>query len=195
MEGFPLRSWSIELYLLNEHGEEVPATLFDKVIYRLHPSFGERANQSMSPNSRLTARNVSRLIHCLISYQNTPFPHPGRRMGWIWHANWSIRRQGAHHQPRPELSAVAIRVEAHNRTLNKTRRRDCSRKDSCFLTIADFQTPEASSAWQTTRIRSSAWWWEWRQVETRSHWWRERKEKEKDREECGCPMPNWLRLF
>lgn len=46
VEGFPLRSWSIEIYLLNEHGEEVPATLFDKVIYRLHPSFGERANQS-----------------------------------------------------------------------------------------------------------------------------------------------------
>lgn len=46
VEGFPLRAWSIEIYLLNEHGEEVPATLFDKVIYRLHPSFGDRANQS-----------------------------------------------------------------------------------------------------------------------------------------------------
>jgi transcription initiation factor IIF auxiliary subunit len=48
VEGFPLRSWSIEIYLLNENGEQVPANLFDKVVYRLHPSFGERANQSMS---------------------------------------------------------------------------------------------------------------------------------------------------
>jgi transcription initiation factor IIF auxiliary subunit len=48
VEGFPLRAWSIELYVLNENGEQVSANLFDKVVYRLHPSFGERANQSMS---------------------------------------------------------------------------------------------------------------------------------------------------
>ncbi|EEA26146.1 transcription factor TFIIF complex subunit Tfg3 [Talaromyces marneffei ATCC 18224] len=54
VEGFPLRSWSIEIYLLNEHGEEVPATVFDKVIYRLHPSFGDRANQTIkSPPFRI----------------------------------------------------------------------------------------------------------------------------------------------
>ncbi|KAL4802261.1 yeats family-domain-containing protein [Aspergillus unguis] len=47
VEGFPLRSWSIEVYLLNEHGEQVPANVFDKVIYRLHPSFGNRATQTV----------------------------------------------------------------------------------------------------------------------------------------------------
>ncbi|EAA65261.1 hypothetical protein AN0083.2 [Aspergillus nidulans FGSC A4] len=45
VEGFPLRSWSIEVYLLNEHGEQVPANVFDKVTYSLHPSFGNRATQ------------------------------------------------------------------------------------------------------------------------------------------------------
>jgi hypothetical protein len=48
VEGFPLRSWSIEVYLLNEHGEQVPANVFDKVTYTLHPSFGDRAVQSTS---------------------------------------------------------------------------------------------------------------------------------------------------
>ncbi|EAL91394.1 putative transcription initiation factor subunit (TAF30) [Aspergillus fumigatus Af293] len=43
VEGFPLRSWSIEIYLVNEHGEQVPANVFDKVTYTLHPSFGDRA--------------------------------------------------------------------------------------------------------------------------------------------------------
>ncbi|CRG90679.1 Transcription initiation factor TFIID subunit 14 [Talaromyces islandicus] len=47
VEGFPLRSWSIEIYLLNENGEQVSANLFDKVVYRLHPSFGERVNQTV----------------------------------------------------------------------------------------------------------------------------------------------------
>lgn len=48
VEGFPLRSWSIEIYLVNEHGEQVPANVFDKVTYTLHPSFGNRAVQSTS---------------------------------------------------------------------------------------------------------------------------------------------------
>ncbi|PYI11116.1 putative Ran-specific GTPase-activating protein 1 [Aspergillus sclerotiicarbonarius CBS 121057] len=46
VEGFPLRSWSIEIYVVNEHGEQVPANVFDKVTYTLHPSFGERAIQA-----------------------------------------------------------------------------------------------------------------------------------------------------
>ncbi|KAF2748894.1 hypothetical protein M011DRAFT_493650 [Sporormia fimetaria CBS 119925] len=44
MEGFPMRQWSIEVWLLGENGEEVPANVFDKVTYNLHPSF-ERPRQ------------------------------------------------------------------------------------------------------------------------------------------------------
>ena len=46
VEGFPQRSWSIEVYVVNDKGEQIPATLFDKVTYHLHPSFGSRAVQS-----------------------------------------------------------------------------------------------------------------------------------------------------
>lgn len=45
VEGFPLRQWNIEIVLLNEHGEEVPAAVFEKVTYKLHPSFDKRATQ------------------------------------------------------------------------------------------------------------------------------------------------------
>ncbi|CEP21445.1 Transcription initiation factor TFIID subunit 14 AltName: Full=TBP-associated factor 14; AltName: Full=TBP-associated factor 30 kDa; AltName: Full=Transcription initiation factor TFIIF 30 kDa subunit; AltName: Full=Transcription factor G 30 kDa subunit; AltName: Full=SWI/SNF chromatin-remodeling complex subunit TAF14; AltName: Full=SWI/SNF complex subunit TAF14; AltName: Full=SWI/SNF complex 29 kDa subunit; AltName: Full=Actin non-complementing mutant 1; AltName: Full=Chromosome stability protein 10 [Cyber len=38
-EGFPVRQWSIEVYLLDEQGNEVPANIFDKVTYHLHPTF------------------------------------------------------------------------------------------------------------------------------------------------------------
>ncbi|KAL1990861.1 hypothetical protein VTN49DRAFT_5864 [Thermomyces lanuginosus] len=44
--GFPQRAWSIEIHVLNEHGEPTPTSLFDKVTYRLHPSFGDRAVQT-----------------------------------------------------------------------------------------------------------------------------------------------------
>ncbi|KZF26600.1 SAS complex, SAS5 subunit/transcription initiation factor IID, subunit 14 [Xylona heveae TC161] len=46
MEGFPMRQWSIQIFLLNEHGEEIPANLFEKATYNLHPSFGKRATQT-----------------------------------------------------------------------------------------------------------------------------------------------------
>jgi transcription initiation factor IIF auxiliary subunit len=36
-----MRSWSVEVWLLNEAGEEVPATVFDKVMYELHPTFAK----------------------------------------------------------------------------------------------------------------------------------------------------------
>jgi len=41
-----MRSWSIELWLLNEQGEQIPATIFEKVMYELHPTFA-KPKQSM----------------------------------------------------------------------------------------------------------------------------------------------------
>lgn len=48
MEGYPMRQWSIEIWLLDESGQEVQANVFEKVTYNLHPSF-ERHKQSTSP--------------------------------------------------------------------------------------------------------------------------------------------------
>ncbi|CCK72229.1 TATA-binding protein-associated factor TAF14 KNAG_0J01480 [Huiozyma naganishii CBS 8797] len=39
VENFPVRQWSIEVVLLDEENKEVPATIFEKVIYHLHPTF------------------------------------------------------------------------------------------------------------------------------------------------------------
>lgn len=55
VEGYPQRSWSIEVYLVNDKGEQVPATLFDKVTYHLHPSFGDRAVQCKSRIAQLSS--------------------------------------------------------------------------------------------------------------------------------------------
>ncbi|KAK2737567.1 hypothetical protein FQN57_007502 [Myotisia sp. PD_48] len=54
VDGFPLRRWSVEVYLLNEHGEQIPASIFSKATYKLHPSFGDRAVQAIkSPPFRI----------------------------------------------------------------------------------------------------------------------------------------------
>ncbi|KAK9464472.1 yeats family-domain-containing protein [Lipomyces arxii] len=38
-EGFPMRKWSVKVSLVGPNGEELPANIFDKVTYRLHPTF------------------------------------------------------------------------------------------------------------------------------------------------------------
>ncbi|KAL8760205.1 MAG: hypothetical protein Q9199_000228 [Rusavskia elegans] len=46
VEGFPMRSWKISLVLINENdGSEMPATIFEKATYKLHPTFGDRETQ------------------------------------------------------------------------------------------------------------------------------------------------------
>lgn len=48
-EGFPMRSWSVEIYLVHATtNEDMQASLFSKAVYNLHPSFNEPI-QSMSP--------------------------------------------------------------------------------------------------------------------------------------------------
>jgi len=44
-EGFPVRDWSIEVYLLDDKKNEIPATIFERVTYQLHASFGKKAKQ------------------------------------------------------------------------------------------------------------------------------------------------------
>jgi transcription initiation factor TFIID/TFIIF subunit len=45
--GFPLRHWSIQIYLVHqETKQEVPADIFTEVTYNLHESFGDKAKQS-----------------------------------------------------------------------------------------------------------------------------------------------------
>lgn len=38
-EGFPMRKWSIEVHALGPDGSELPAVMFDKATYKLHPTF------------------------------------------------------------------------------------------------------------------------------------------------------------
>lgn len=43
-----MKTWNIEIYLLDEAGNEKPATCFTKAVYNLHPSFANPV-QSQSP--------------------------------------------------------------------------------------------------------------------------------------------------
>lgn len=54
VEGFPMKEWTIEIYVLDQDGREHPANCFTKVTYNLHPSF-EQPTQSKYPTLPMTS--------------------------------------------------------------------------------------------------------------------------------------------
>ncbi|KAF2709945.1 transcription initiation factor-like protein subunit [Pleomassaria siparia CBS 279.74] len=53
VEGYPMREWSIEIFLLDEGGNEVTANVFEKVTYNLHPSFEKNKQVFKKPPFRI----------------------------------------------------------------------------------------------------------------------------------------------
>lgn len=61
MEGFPMKSWSIEVYLIDDEGNLKPAKCFTKVTYNLHPSF-EKPQQSKAHRPLLKSLTNDHLL-------------------------------------------------------------------------------------------------------------------------------------
>ncbi|KAK2629268.1 hypothetical protein QTJ16_000088 [Diplocarpon rosae] len=52
VEGFPMKRWNIEIFILDEAGNERPANCFTKVVYNLHPSFANPVQTFHEPPFR-----------------------------------------------------------------------------------------------------------------------------------------------
>lgn len=186
IEGFPLRRWSIEIYLLNEHGEQVPANLFDKVTYKLHPSFGDRAIQCMSCLFSFTAHGLTlRLLRCH-SFQEPSLPDRRGGMGWVRHDDQPpCSGQGTQHHTRPELSADSVRVETcHCKWCRGLKKQPRGKNDLFTHTAIELQKPQTRLVSRPSRIGSGARRREWSEDETHCNRGRERQEEEASREEC-----------
>ncbi|KAH8880444.1 hypothetical protein GQ53DRAFT_799706 [Thozetella sp. PMI_491] len=53
-EGFPMREWTVELYILDQDGKEHQAKCFTKVTYNLHPSFEDPVQTFSEPPFKCT---------------------------------------------------------------------------------------------------------------------------------------------
>lgn len=49
VEGYPMRSWNIEIWLLDDQGQQVQANVFEKVMYELHPTFAKPKQSMLNP--------------------------------------------------------------------------------------------------------------------------------------------------
>ena len=50
-----MRAWTIEIWLVDENGQDVAATVFSKAVYNLHPSFDKN---KQSPHLHLGILNA-----------------------------------------------------------------------------------------------------------------------------------------
>lgn len=70
MEGFPMKSWNIEIYVVDEQGNDQPATCFQKVTYNLHPSF---KNPVQSTYLYPIPLPQERADCCVLAFNSPPF--------------------------------------------------------------------------------------------------------------------------
>ncbi|KAF1814831.1 transcription initiation factor subunit [Eremomyces bilateralis CBS 781.70] len=105
----PLRSWSVELYVLHEgSGEEMPAVVFDKVEYNLHPSFEKRAKQTFKKPPFKIQENGWGEFDMLIKLYHS---HKGGESDITHDLNFQSERYESKHvvvfkNPKPELVAL-----------------------------------------------------------------------------------------
>ncbi|QDS75847.1 hypothetical protein FKW77_001408 [Venturia effusa] len=105
VEGFPMRAWNIELWLIDDQGQQVPATVFEKVMYELHPTFAKPKQTFNKPPFRISEQGWGEFditIHCTAvgqRGQDYPLQHD---------LNFQSERYEAKHfitfrNPKPEL--------------------------------------------------------------------------------------------
>lgn len=51
-----MREWSIQIFVVGPRGEELPANMFDKATYHLHPTFQNPTRHLKKPPFKLTER-------------------------------------------------------------------------------------------------------------------------------------------
>jgi len=53
-EGFPMKEWTVEIYIIDQDGKEKPAKCFTKAVYHLHPSFANPDQTFTEPPFKCT---------------------------------------------------------------------------------------------------------------------------------------------
>ncbi|KAH7132639.1 yeats family-domain-containing protein [Dendryphion nanum] len=107
VEGFPMRTWSIEIWLLDEAGNEVTANLFEKAVYNLHPSFEKNKQTFKKPPFRIEEKGWGEFDMNIV----LTAVHKGGEHTLEHDLNFQSERYEAKHtitfrNPRPDLLAL-----------------------------------------------------------------------------------------
>lgn len=72
VEGFPMKIWNIEVFVVDQDGNDQPATCFQKVTYNLHPSF-KNPVQSEYLHQRSSIWEIGILLTAIAAFNAPPF--------------------------------------------------------------------------------------------------------------------------
>ncbi|KIW00231.1 uncharacterized protein PV09_08269 [Verruconis gallopava] len=111
VEGFPMRAWSVEIHMLDDNGNLVPASVFEKVTYELHPTFPKPKQPFKKPPFRIDERGwgeFDMILRCVLVGRG---PIADREYPISHDLNFQSERYEATHtltfrNPKPELLAV-----------------------------------------------------------------------------------------
>ncbi|ORY09967.1 yeats family-domain-containing protein [Clohesyomyces aquaticus] len=107
MEGFPMRAWTIEIWLLDEAGQEVAANCFEKAVYNLHPSFPKNKQTFKKPPFKIEEKGWGEFDMSIV----LTAVHKGGDHTLEHDLNFQSERYEAKHtvnfrNPKPELLAL-----------------------------------------------------------------------------------------
>lgn len=125
-----MRSWSIEIWLLDARGTPIPANIFEKVVYNLHPSFERPKQQFKKPPFRIEEKGWGEFdMQIVLTAKDRGGDHT------LDHdLNFQSERYEADHvvtfrNPRPELVELLKESGAPNEE-NGVRSKDMGKKKS-----------------------------------------------------------------
>lgn len=126
-----MRSWSIEIWLLDHQGREIPANVFEKVTYNLHPSFERPKQQFKKPPFRIEEKGWGEFdLNIVLTAKDRGGDHT------IAHdLNFQSERYEAEHtvtfrNPRPELIELLKESGPPGGEENGIRSKDTGKKKS-----------------------------------------------------------------
>ena len=102
-----MRSWSIEIWLLDEAGQEVQANVFEKATYNLHPSFEKNKHVIKKPPFRIEEKGWGEFEMTIV----LSTVHKGGEHTLEHDLNFQSERYEAKHtvtfrNPKPDLLAL-----------------------------------------------------------------------------------------
>ncbi|RMZ70692.1 transcription initiation factor TFIID subunit 14 [Pyrenophora seminiperda CCB06] len=127
VEGFPMREWSIEVWLLDDQGNEVMPNVFDKAVYNLHPSFEKVRHVFKKPPFRIEQKGWGEFeMTIVLSAVGKGGDHTLEHDLNFQSERYEAKHQVTFRNPKPEL--LALLTESGPAEANGIRNKDAAKK-------------------------------------------------------------------
>lgn len=124
-----MRTWSIEIFLVDANGNDVPANCFEKAVYNLHPSFEKNKQTFKKPPFRIEEKGWGEFDMTIVltgAYRggDHTLEHDLNFQAEKYEATHSITFRN----PKPDLQALLESTGSGSSEVNGARAKDAGKK-------------------------------------------------------------------